>query len=70
VPGPIDPDVLDARLDPERVEQPVVVVRVAVALVNGRIDFIRALDEIEAVERELKMCRTRAASEQSQFGDS
>ena len=40
------------RLHAERVEQPVVVVRKAVALVNGDVELVGAFDQIEALDRE------------------
>src|SRR5262245_43655810 len=48
----INPDVLRPRLHTERVEQPMVVVGIAVELVNGNVNLVRALDEIEAGDRE------------------
>ena len=49
---PVDADVLRARLHAERVEQAVVVVGIAVALVDGHVELVGAFDEIEAVDRE------------------
>src|SRR5262249_41445720 len=49
---PIDADVMRARFDAERVEQPVMVVRVAVALVDRDIELVGPFDEIEPVDRE------------------
>ena len=49
---PVDADVLGPRLHAEGVEQPVVVVRVAVELVDRDVELVGAFDEIEAVDRE------------------
>src|SRR6476660_51871 len=49
---PIDPDVPGPRLHPERIQEAVVVIRKAVALVNSHIKLVRALYEIQAVNRE------------------
>ena len=46
----IDPDVLGARLHAERVQQAMVVVRVAVHLVDGDVELVRPFDEIEALD--------------------
>src|SRR6266545_7622848 len=51
----INADILDARLHPERVQQPVVVVRISVDFVDGHIDFVGALDEIERFDRERRL---------------
>src|SRR5438132_123058 len=51
VTGPVDADVLRARFHPKRVEQPVIVVWKAVSLVDRDVQFVRAFDEIEAVDR-------------------
>src|SRR5688500_16562096 len=50
--GAIDADVADLRLDAEGIEQPVVVVGVAVGLVRGQVEAIRPFDEIELVDPE------------------
>ena len=50
--GAIDADVVHARLHAERIQQPVIVVRVAVALVHGDIELVGALDQVEAVDGE------------------
>src|SRR5215813_8478509 len=52
VPRPVDADVLRPRLDAERVEEPVVVVGIAVQLVDGNVQLVGALDEIERRDRE------------------
>src|SRR5690349_4915958 len=52
VPRTIDPYILHAGLHPERVQQPMVVVRIAVDLVHGDVDFVRALDQVERFDRE------------------
>ena len=49
---PVDADVVGPRLDPEGVEQAMVVVRKAVALVDGDVQLVGALDEVEALDRE------------------
>ena len=49
---PINPNVLRARLDPERVKKAVIIVRNAVALVNGDIDLICSLHQIQRVDLE------------------
>src|SRR5262249_17912521 len=49
---PIDADIVDAGLHTEGVEKPMVIVRVAVTLVNGDVDFVGSLDELEAIDRE------------------
>src|SRR5258708_26322058 len=46
----VDADVVDGRLQAERVEQAVIVVGEAVALVDRDVDLVGALDEIEAVD--------------------
>src|SRR5690348_1490418 len=48
----VDADVADARLHPERIEQAMVIVRIAIRLVRGEIEAIRAFDEIETIDRE------------------
>src|SRR5215467_3332952 len=48
----IDPDVLRARLHAERVQQPMVVVREAVLLVDADIELVGPFDEIERIDRE------------------
>src|SRR4029450_8879830 len=48
----INPNVLRARLDPERVKKAVIVVRNAVALVNSDIDLICSLHQIQRVDLE------------------
>ena len=50
VPRPVDADVLHPRLDAERVQQAVIVVRRAVALVDGDVELVRAFDQIERLE--------------------
>ena len=59
---PVDADVVDPRLHPEGVQQPVVVVREAVALVDGDVELVGALDEIEALDRERRLGRRRSAA--------
>src|SRR5262245_27890158 len=49
---PVDADVGRPRLHAERVEQPVIVVRIPVARVDGDIQLIRAFDQLEAVDFE------------------
>src|SRR4029450_5237762 len=49
---PINPNVLRERLDPERVKKAVIIVRNAVALVNGDIDLICSLHQIQRVDLE------------------
>ena len=50
--GTVDADVANARLHAERVQQAVVVVRIAIRLVRRQVEAIRALDQIELVDRE------------------
>ena len=50
--GPVDPDILGPRFDAERVQQPVIVVRIAVEFVDGNIELIRPFHEVEALDRE------------------
>ena len=52
---PVDADVLAARLHAERVEQPVVVVRIAVARVDRDVELVGALDEVEALDHEIAL---------------
>src|SRR5262252_333097 len=52
MPRPVDADVVDAGLDAEGIEQAMVVVRDAVALVHGDVDLVGAFDQIEAVDGE------------------
>ena len=49
---PINPHVFQPRLDAERVQEPVIVVRRAVALVHGDVELVRPLDQIERVDLE------------------
>src|SRR5258708_17758539 len=52
MPRTMDAEGVNARLHAESVEEPVVVVWIAVALVHGHVDLVRALDKLEAVDRE------------------
>src|SRR5689334_8579949 len=54
VPRPIDADVFRSRLHTEGVQQPMVVVRVAIELVNRHIELVGAFNEIETVDRETR----------------
>ena len=56
---PVDADVLQARLHAERVQQPVVVVGRAVALVDGDVELVGALDQIERLDDEARPRRRR-----------
>ena len=47
-----DADFLQSRLHAKRVQQPVIVVRRTVLAVHGDVELVRAVDEIEAVDRE------------------
>src|SRR4051794_7278723 len=61
VPGPVNTDVLRTRFHAERVEQSMIVVRIAVEFVNGDVDLVGALDEIERVDGEEGLCVTQDA---------
>src|SRR5204863_8409092 len=47
----VNPDVMRPRFDTERVEQPMVIVRIAVLFVRRDIDLVGPLDEVEALDR-------------------
>src|SRR5215470_1307208 len=49
---PKDADVVCPRFHAKRVELTMVVVRRSVAPVDGHVEFVRAFDEIESVDRE------------------
>src|SRR5262249_44356707 len=49
---PVDADVVRPRLDAKRVEETMVIVRVAVALVDRDVELVRPFDELEAIDRE------------------
>ena len=52
MPRTIDADVARARLDAERVEEPMVIVRHAVAFVHGDVDLVGAFHEIQGLDVE------------------
>src|SRR5262245_43362293 len=51
----IDADVLRARIHTKRVEEPVVVVRIPIALVDGDVELVGAIHEIEALDGERRL---------------
>ena len=58
----VDADVLDAALDPERVQPAVVVVGRAVALVRGDVEQVGALDQAQVLDREAHLGLAREAA--------
>src|SRR6266513_1785655 len=54
VPRPIDAGVFRPRLHTESVEQPMVVVGIAVELMNRHIELVGAFNEIETLDRETR----------------
>src|ERR1035437_6573582 len=59
---PVDADVVRPRLHAEGVQQPVVVVRSAVALVDGDVQLGRAFDQVEPFDRRRRLrvpCQAR-----------
>src|SRR5262249_61469343 len=59
---PVDARVLRARRDPERVELSVVIIRRAAGAVDGAVQLVRALHEIQAVDDEADRRFTAQAS--------
>ena len=55
----VDADVVRPRFHSKRVQQAMVVVRIAVAFVDGDIDFVRAFHEIETLDRERHLAIAR-----------
>src|SRR5687767_2952729 len=49
---PVNANVLRAGLHAERVQQPVVVERITIELVDCHVEFVSAFDEIEALDGE------------------
>src|SRR4029453_7997945 len=64
----VDSDVLRAQLHAERVEQPGIVVRIAVELVDGHVQLVGALHEIERRDRERRV-GVAAEPLRDEFGD-
>src|SRR5829696_8441469 len=52
---PVDADILGPGFHPEGIEEPVVVVGVAVLLVHGDVELVSALDQVESFDREARL---------------
>ena len=48
--GPIHTNVLDARLDPEGVQQAVIVVRPAILAMDGNVKFVGAFNQVQLID--------------------